>query len=84
MIRLMRIPTKTTYRPENRIHPKLSELGYHALMRYNEGDQLVNTFQIPQCNVDARDSGHQHRPTTVEAQSPGGLPEMLDITVTTR
>lgn len=38
------------------------------------------TLQIPQCDVNAGQGGHENGPTAIEAQPPDSLPDVLDVT----
>lgn len=39
------------------------------------------TFEIPKCDIDSRQSRHNHRSASVEAQAPDQLPDVLDVAI---
>lgn len=45
-----------------------------------DGDAEPAALEIPECNVDAGDGGHEDRPSAVESESPGHLPDVFNIT----
>lgn len=47
------------------------------------GEEGCNTSQVPECNVDAAEGGHEDCTTAVETLSPDGLPDLLYITAMT-
>lgn len=44
-------------------------------------ESIERTLQIPQRNVNTRDSRHENGSTAIKSQSPSSLPDVFDITV---